>query len=191
MSITCRKVIGLAAGALTLSALAACDENSAFNLAGKQDVQAQEDTAPLAKAAPRRMVGKDVEAPDVFSATEEGLWDGRPSLGGIWVAHPDVTAPERVVIRNTSNGKSVTGALFRRERDLPGPTLQISSDAAAALGIVAGKPQELSVTALRRGDVSGETSEPEDNGTAAASEDVTRSTSNPVSVTAARNPAAG
>ena len=42
------------------------------------------------------------------------------------------------------------GALFRRERDLPGPKLQISSDAAAALDILAGAPAPLNVTALRR-----------------------------------------
>ncbi len=74
-------------------------------------------------------------------------------LGGIWVAHPDVSEPERVIIRNPSNGTSVVGALFRRERDVPGPPLQISSDAANALDMVAGEPQELGVTALRREDV--------------------------------------
>ena len=95
-------------------------------------------------------VGQDVERPDIFAVTDRGLWDGRPSLGGIWVAHPDVREPERVIIRNSLNGQSTTGALFRRERDNPGPALQVSSDAAEALGILAGAPTELSVTALRR-----------------------------------------
>ncbi len=93
---------------------------------------------------------RDVEAPDVFEVTEAGLWDGRPSLGGIWVAHPDVTQPERVVIKNAANNKSVTGALFRRERNLPGPALQVSSAAAEQLGILAGAPTRLNVVALRR-----------------------------------------
>ena len=93
---------------------------------------------------------RDVEDPDVFEATEAGLWDGRPSLGGVWVAHPDVVDPERVIIRNTANDKSVVGALFRREREIPGPRLQISSDAAASLGMLAGSPSQLSVIALRR-----------------------------------------
>jgi len=44
----------------------------------------------------------------------------------------------------------VIGALFRREREIPGPRLQASSDAAAALGMLAGAPVELNVTALRR-----------------------------------------
>lgn len=95
-------------------------------------------------------VDKEVEAPEVFQLTAKGLWDGRPSLGGTWVAHPDVTDPERVIVRNTANGKSVTGALFRRERDNPGPSLQVSSDAAEELGLLAGQPAELSVVALRK-----------------------------------------
>jgi cell division protein FtsN len=66
------------------------------------------------------------------------------------LVHPDVTDPERVIIRNQSNGKFVVGALFRRERDIPGPSLQMSSDAAASLGILAGAPAQLNVTALRK-----------------------------------------
>ncbi|MFN3953715.1 MAG: SPOR domain-containing protein [Pararhodobacter sp.] len=96
-----------------------------------------------------RTVERDVEAPDVFSLEEPGLWDGRPSLGGVWVAHPDVRDPERVVIRNGQNGETVIGALFRRERENPGPRFQISSEAANALGILPGQPTTLRVTALR------------------------------------------
>lgn len=97
-----------------------------------------------------KLVERDVEAPDAFQVTESGLWDGRPSLGGVWVAHPDVKDPERVIIRNEKNGKFVIGALFRRERETPGPRLQVSSDAAAAIGMLAGQPAKLNVTALRR-----------------------------------------
>lgn len=100
-----------------------------------------------------RLVERDVEAPEIFEETAEGLWDGRPSLGGVWVAHPDVTDPERVIIRNDENGRFVIGALFRRERDNPGPDLQLSSDAAAAIGVLAGDPTMLNVTALRREEV--------------------------------------
>jgi hypothetical protein len=97
-----------------------------------------------------RLVDRDVEAPEVFQVTDQALWDGRPSLGGVWVASPDATDPERVIMRNPANGKFVIGALFRRERDNPGPALQISSDAAEALGLLAGQPARVSVTALRR-----------------------------------------
>jgi len=100
-----------------------------------------------------RLVDRDVEAPEVFQVTDQALWDGRPSLGGVWVASPDAVDPERVILRNQSNGKFVIAALFRRERLNPGPALQISSDAAAALGILAGRPTQLNVTALRREEV--------------------------------------
>ncbi|WP_139103221.1 SPOR domain-containing protein [Pararhodobacter sp. CCB-MM2] len=96
-----------------------------------------------------RVIERDVEAPEVFQASENGLWDGRPSLGGVWVAHPTAHDPERVLIRNRATGATVIGALFRRERENPGPRFQVSSEAANALGILAGAPTEIEVTALR------------------------------------------
>lgn len=109
----------------------------------------------LENAAPStsKTVENDVEAPEVFQVAEEGLWDGRPSLGGVWVAHPTAKDPERVLIRNETNGKFVIGALFRKERETPGPKLQVSSDAADAIGMIAGAPVQMSVTALRREEV--------------------------------------
>jgi cell division septation protein DedD len=104
----------------------------------------------VASATSVRLVDRDVEAPNVFQTTDKALWDGRPSLGGVWVATPGAKDPERVIIRNPANGKFVIGALFRREADNPGPKLQISSDAADALGMLAGEPATINVTALRR-----------------------------------------
>lgn len=102
-------------------------------------------------AAPARSgAARDVEAPEIYQSTDTALWDGRPSLGGIWVAAPDVKDPERVIMVNPTTGKSVTGALFRRESGNPGPKLQLSSDAAEALGVLAGQPVQLRVTALRK-----------------------------------------
>ncbi len=92
---------------------------------------------------------RDVEDPGTFSKRENGLWDGRPSLGGVWVAHPDVTSPERVIIRNTENGQETIGALFRRERMNPGPSFQVSGEAASAVGMLAGAPTMIEVVALR------------------------------------------
>ncbi|WP_151718107.1 SPOR domain-containing protein [Gemmobacter serpentinus] len=100
-----------------------------------------------------KLVDRDIEAPEIFQTTDTALWDGRPSLGGVWVASPDATDPERVILRNPANGKFVIGALFRRERENPGPKLQISSDAASALGLLAGQPGKINVTALRREEV--------------------------------------
>jgi hypothetical protein len=106
-----------------------------------------------ASPSKKKASARDVEAPEVFQTTDSALWDGRPSLGGIWVAAPEVTNPERAIMFNPATGKSVTGALFRRERENPGPRLQLSSDAAEALGILAGQPTEIRVTALRKAEV--------------------------------------
>jgi len=144
-----------------------------------------ESTQPPARTGTTRLVERDVEAPEVFEVSDSGLWDGRPSLGGVWVAHPDVTEPERVIVRNTGNSKFVIGALFRRERASPGPVIQVSSDAAEALGMLAGAPATLSVTALRRETQPEE--EPADAPTAqlAAPGAVETSTLDPVAETAA------
>jgi len=129
------------------TALAACvDGGNPFK---RGDTADGAQTRPSASTS-TRLVDRDVEAPEVFQTLDKALWDGRPSLGGVWVASPDAKDPERVIIRNTGNGKFVIGALFRREIENPGPKLQISSDAAAALGILAGAPADVSVIALRR-----------------------------------------
>lgn len=137
--------------ATSIVGLAACDENGEFAFPTFEREAAEDPAAAASQSV--QLVERDVEAPDAFQVTEAGLWDGRPSLGGVWVAHPDVTEPERVIIRNQANGSFVIGALFRRERDNPGPSLQVSSDAAAALEMLAGSPTQLQVTALRREEV--------------------------------------
>ncbi|WP_028028641.1 SPOR domain-containing protein [Gemmobacter nectariphilus] len=141
----------LAAGAVLT--LAGCDGGMPLFAKKPAEDVAAEAAVP---AGTTRLVERDVEAPDVFNVSESGLWDGRPSLGGVWVAYPTVKDPERVIIRNPANGKFVIGALFRREREMPGPKLQVSSDAAAALGLLAGQPGKLDVTALRREEVAEE-----------------------------------
>ncbi len=143
--------IRLALALVPMMALSACigETGNLGDFFGSRNADA-DGPAPIGAT---RLVERDVEAPEIFEETAEGLWDGRPSLGGVWVAHPDVTDPERVIIRNDENGRFVIGALFRRERDNPGPELQISSDAAAALGVLAGDPALLNVTALRREEV--------------------------------------
>lgn len=135
---------GCVLAVLAFAGLTGCDESGNFSF--------RQPAAREAASGGRsvRLVERDVEAPQVFQKTDMGLWDGRPSLGGVWVAHPDVTDPERVIIRNTANGTFVIGALFRRQRDLPGPAFQVSSDAAVALEMLAGAPAQLNVTALRR-----------------------------------------
>lgn len=136
--------IGLAVG------LTGCVEGTSPFGGGAKATDAGSEAAATARPSALTLVERDVEAPEVFRLNEEGLWDGRPSLGGVWVAHSTVKDPERVIIRNPKTGKSVIGALFRREAENPGPSLQISSDAAGALEILAGAPTTVEVVALRR-----------------------------------------
>ncbi|KJZ20476.1 hypothetical protein TW80_06695 [Loktanella sp. S4079] len=131
--------------------LAACDENGEFAFPSAES--APEEESGAARISQLVQTETDVERPDIFEVTDRGLWDGRPSLGGVWVAHPDAVDPERVIIRNPANGQSIVGALFRRERENPGPLLQVSSDAAEALGLLAGAPTELNVVVLRREEI--------------------------------------
>lgn len=144
--------VTLLAGAALI--LAGCEDGAGpgFDFLKKKP---ETQSAEIVDATPSSAGQRDVEAPDVFSANEDALWDGRPSLGGIWVAFPGVKSPERVIIRNESNGKSIVGALFRRERENPGPRLQMSSDAAEALGMLAGQPTKVSVIALTKEDIPG------------------------------------
>ena len=177
------RTLRMAGGLMILSLAAACDEQGQFSLPFGQGAASQTaaDTTGTGKT-----VERDVEAPEVFSVTDQGLWDGRPSLGGVWVAHPDVNDPERVIIRNQGNGKFVIGALFRKERDLPGPKLQVSSDAAAALGILAGAPAPLNVTALRREETEVPSEEPiSEDETVAAPAEVTETTLDPIAAAGA------
>ena len=146
-------------------ALAGCENMEALSLfRGSEASNAEDPAVP----EPVRLVERDVEAPEAFQKTDPGLWDGRPSLGGVWVAHPDVDEPERVIIRNKENGKFVIGALFKREDDMQGPAFQVSSDAADALGILAGAPALLEVTALRRKETPEDTGAGDAAGAAAA-----------------------
>ncbi|MFV1463048.1 MULTISPECIES: SPOR domain-containing protein [unclassified Phaeobacter] len=141
-----RRGARLAAALAGLMILGACEDGPGLAFLKPK----AQDAGAVTPSSSTRLVEREVEAPEVFQVTEAGLWDGRPSLGGVWVAHPDAEDPEQVIIRNQTNGKFVIGALFRREREIPGPRLQVSSDAAEALGMLAGAPVELNVTALRR-----------------------------------------
>ncbi|WP_146259404.1 hypothetical protein [Palleronia aestuarii] len=131
--------VGLFLVGMALLSLGACD-------------RIRRDPPPLPDATAPVAAPDEIEAPEVFTATDQGLWDGRPSLGGTWVAYPGVDRPERVLIRNDETGRTTRGALFRREREMDGPAFQVSSDAAEGLGMLAGAPASLTVIALRPGD---------------------------------------
>lgn len=130
-------------------------------LTGCAGLGVSENTSTYTPSTVTNVVKRDAEAPDVVNISEAGIWDGRPSLGGIWVAYPNAKDPEKVIIRNPQNGKFVIGVLFGRERGFSGPSLQLSSDAADALGILAKQPTNVSVVALRSRTIPEETPEAE------------------------------
>ena len=60
------------------------------------------------------------EKPEILNVSSAVIWDGDQTLGGIWVSHPDVETPERVLIKNVSNGKSIVGAIFQQTKKKSG-----------------------------------------------------------------------
>lgn len=147
---------------LSLGLLQACErvrninlENIRFNPPGtmfdfprnrREPVRVVQVVRPSANIA---VANATVLAPERFNAEGRGLWDGRPSFGGVWVASPDAVDPERVLITNKENGRQILGALFKREIFLDGPPIQLSSEAASALGVEAGRAVNLSVVAVQ------------------------------------------
>ena len=122
---------------------------------GTPDVQtpAEADQVPALQDDPAivdTVTEREVLRPDLYADTAMAIWDGRPSIGGIWVANPNVNQAERVRIRNTATGVTTTGALFAREASIPGPPFLMSGEAATLLGAEPGVPVQLEVTAVRR-----------------------------------------
>ena len=55
-----------------------------------------------------------VEKTEILDISASVIWGGEETLGGNWISHPKVQKPERVLIRNMSNGKSVVGAVLQQ-----------------------------------------------------------------------------
>ena len=77
------------------------------------------------------------------------IWDGSQTLGGNWVSHPNINSPERVLMKNTKNGKSVVGAVFQQTKNLNEGLAAISSDAAKALSISKNDETKLQLVAIK------------------------------------------
>ncbi len=75
------------------------------------------------------------EKPEILDISTTVIWDGGQTLGGNWISHPDVASPERVLIKNISNGKSIVGAIFQQTKKMNTGSALISSDAAKALSV--------------------------------------------------------
>ena len=89
------------------------------------------------------------EKPKILNISTSVIWDGQQTLGGNWVSHPAVNNPEKVLIKNTSNGKSIVGAVFQHANSLKKDTAIISSDAANSLSISKNDKTEISIVAVR------------------------------------------
>ena len=77
----------------TATLLAACMPGS------DKDTLADSGSKPLLSLGKSKSQGEEVEAPEVFQSTDMALWDGRPSLGGVWIAAPEAKDPERTLPR--------------------------------------------------------------------------------------------
>ena len=94
--------------------------------------------SPLAnksKSIPNASKTSLEEKPEILDISTSVFWDGKQTLGGNWISHPDVDSPERVLIKNIANGKSIVGAIFQQSKKMKSKSAQISSDAAKSLKI--------------------------------------------------------
>lgn len=96
------------------------------------------------------------ERPEFLDISASVIWDGDRTLGGNWISHPDIDSPERVLIKNPSNEKTVVGAVFQKTNNISKRTSTISSDAAIALNIdknVETKVDIVAVTAIEKSQI--------------------------------------
>ena len=89
------------------------------------------------------------EKPEILDISASVVWDGKQTLGGNWVSHPDINSPKKVLIKNTSNGKSAVGAIFQQTRNLNKGLAAISSDAAKTLNISKNDETKLQLVAIK------------------------------------------
>ena len=89
------------------------------------------------------------EKPEILDISVSVIWDGSRTLGGNWVSHPDINNPEKVLITNTYNGKSVVGAVFQQTKSPNKRLANISSDAAKALSITKNDETALQIVAIK------------------------------------------
>jgi len=88
------------------------------------------------------------EKPKILDISTSVIWEGSQTLGGNWISHPNIESPERVLIKNATNGKSVVGAVFQQTKNLDKGLAAISSDAAKALGVSKNNETKLQIVAI-------------------------------------------
>lgn len=147
-----RTVVVCVVGSVLSSCMTAAGDRSEPADAGLQVTQSVAAT-PIEPGPTALIDARLRPAPEEFEVDATAVWDGKRTLQGIWVAHPAAETARRVRIVNVGNGFAVDGALFRRDDSGSGPSVLVSSDAAAALGMVAGEAATLAIVAIRRGPV--------------------------------------
>ena len=90
------------------------------------------------------------EMPEILDISTSVSWDGKQTLGGNWISHPDVDSPERVLIKNIANGKSIVGAIFQQSKKTKSGSAQISSDAAKSLKIDKNEQTKVQIIAIKK-----------------------------------------
>lgn len=108
---------------------------------------AAEKQPPEAAARPQDLPQFRTE-PARFQVEETTLWDGRPSLGGAWAAHPSVEGQLMVEAENLDDGRRIRLPALRLLQRAGRPTLQLSAEAARALAMRPGRPTRIRLTAL-------------------------------------------
>ena len=89
------------------------------------------------------------EKPEILDISASVIWDGNQTLGGNWISHPGVASPEKVLIKNIANGKSIVGAVFQQTKKTKTGSALISSDAAKALNIAQNEKTKVQIVAVR------------------------------------------
>ena len=110
----------------------------------------EEDTLPDTGATVPAAV---TTAPEVLQLSGFADWNGNRTIPGLWVAHPRVKKPIDARVVDGESGRHVDVRLFRAEARDRGDAITLSSDAAKALGLVAGRRTKLSIVALVPGDL--------------------------------------
>ena len=90
-----------------------------------------------------------VRADEVFSTSGIAIWDGVRTVRGVWVAHPKADRTRKVRIIHTKTGTQIDGILYRSDRRHAGNVVTLSSEAAAALDLKPGAPDQISIHGLR------------------------------------------
>ncbi len=149
---SCRRgrdsLVRIAIGAMILS-MSGCAEIELGAEAYKTYAQANE--PPPVSPSPARQDSIDPSMhpdPSAFHAADLAQWDGVRTLPGIWIAHPMAETARRVRLTNGETGAQVDAAMFRRDPNLSGPRIIVSSEAAERLGLMPGHATPVTIEGL-------------------------------------------